>query len=612
VFSHIFRKKNPEDPEKEQPPKDKSKPATEPKPVTKPKQVAGPKPARERKVPTVMVPLFSRRSIIALAIGCIVGIGLGLGFWIISPSLGSSNTGTEEPAQSGSGMLESLFPSAVGEWSSMTTIEVVNPGSAPIAMSQLQNMARYYSSKANSSPFFVYLSKELAEQAPLYAHTPDELIQMITIKYDIRTDQTTITISAKADTLEETAFLADNVPQIFLNYLEAEEDAKQQQDYENIQQSITDVKASLLVAKEELSSLVSEGAASDIENDPGYIALDAKIRALKTQLEAQAAQLSDAIVSGDVTSGGIHDNEYAVTLQEARNVSVKLTDAEAALHDLEEKRVAQDIQNDPTYITLEAKIDALQAELDRLMTGYTEIVEDNQTHVLGLVEMISSDVTTSQLYKDTLKKVQTTSAALSEAKMQLALLESQAISSNESNDVDYKLTKMKVESLRTQLTKLTDKLALLDSQEISGETQEDIQVTFDRTANALADARKQMDILKSQAGETTFVNLEYTLAQSRVKSLEAELNSLNENLSSSLADEGNSPRVSEYLSVGKSALTIPVPPERMRGRNALLLGAIIGICGAWLVLNYRWLIRALSGNPVSAEGEKKHSEDDDV
>ena len=45
---------------------------------------------KERKPLIHMVPLFSWRTLIAVAIGLIVGAGLGIGYWIISPLLSSS------------------------------------------------------------------------------------------------------------------------------------------------------------------------------------------------------------------------------------------------------------------------------------------------------------------------------------------------------------------------------------------------------------------------------------------------------------------------------------------------------------------------------------------
>jgi hypothetical protein len=568
---------------------------------------------KERKPATSMVPLFSRRSIILIAIGCVVGAALGLGYWIISPMLSSPTK--EAATQPESGFFQSLRPSPTGPWEGTATIQVVNPGSSVIVMSQLQNMARYYASKASTLPFYQYLSKELAAQAPLYSHNADELDQMITIKYDAGIEEPTITIMATAPTVEETTFLTSNIPEIFRSYLIAEESAKKQQEYQNILQSIEDVKASLLVSKQELSLLMPEGAASDILNDPAYVALNAKITALQSELELQATQLSTIITTGDVGKDNLSlKQEYEKTLQEARGLSTTLSNAEQELRSLEGQQASTDIQNNPTYIALGAKIQALQAELDRLMTGYTELSGNIQTYVPGLAEMISSGATTDADYQNTLKKVETTSVALAEAKKEMTVLNAHASDNMTSMNLDYQLAQIKVNNLEKQMTRLTDKLNLLSSEETSGDSQLGIQATFDRTSLALAEARKELAVLTSQASENiTSLNLDYQLAQAKVNSFQNQLTNLNNSLSSSLVDKSGSVEVTDYLSVGKPGLSLPVFPASMRGKNALLLGAIVGIFGAWLILNFRWLVKKVTSTPATPEnGRDKQQKEDEL
>ena len=55
-----------------------------------------------------MVPLFSWRTILVVTLGVIIGAGLGLGYWIISPSLQSSTQAIAETGASGGGFAEYL------------------------------------------------------------------------------------------------------------------------------------------------------------------------------------------------------------------------------------------------------------------------------------------------------------------------------------------------------------------------------------------------------------------------------------------------------------------------------------------------------------------------
>jgi hypothetical protein len=40
----------------------------------------------------------------------------------------------------------------------------------------------------------------------------------------------------------------------------------------------------------------------------------------------------------------------------------------------------------------------------------------------------------------------------------------------------------------------------------------------------------------------------------------------------------------------------PVPPARVPAKSALMLGLVIGIIGAWVILNRRWVSKGLSSN----------------
>ena len=84
-----------------------------------------------------------------------------------------------------------------------------------------------------------------------------------------------------------------------------------------------------------------------------------------------------------------------------------------------------------------------------------------------------------------------------------------------------------------------------------------------------------------------------------------ELDNLTVKLNSLLGDSVVLEEITEYLAMGNPSLPIPVLPERMRARNALVLGAVVGVGGAWILLNRRWLAKGMpSSNVDTSEGDE--------
>ena len=63
----------------------------------------------------------------------------------------------------------------------------------------------------------------------------------------------------------------------------------------------------------------------------------------------------------------------------------------------------------------------------------------------------------------------------------------------------------------------------------------------------------------------------------------------------------------DYLVAGNPSMPIPVLPEKMRMRNAIMIGAMAGIALAWVILNFKWLRRKFT----MAEEEEEIEEGDD-
>jgi len=564
---------------------------------------------KERKPVARMIPLLSRRSIIILVIGFFVGIALGLGYWFISPSF-ATPAAEEEPG----GLAALIGQPNGGPYECRVNIQVVNPSSSYMSMRDLQSQGEYYAAKMNSLPFLKFLSQELDKQAPEYSHTVDELDQIMRIRYapnalDSRTSTTsleseapTIEVKVTVASVQEALFLAIFVPEAFTDYLITEESNQQQLEYENTLKEVESIKTAIIEAQQELSDLSPQGAASDIQNNPSYVALSAKIEALELELDRQAADLSVLIASDRVGEySSILEQQYQETLQKAKSSSTALSEVEQNLHTLEMQRAGNDnLRDSADYIILNAKIRALELEIDRLMTGDIETT--------GLADMIASGITTGLIYTDTLEKVETAGAALSEARKELAILESQSGSDSSAESLEYQLTRARADDLSLELSILRDRLTVLTREILEEESQPDIQAAFEMTSAALSEARKELAILESQSGNgNSAENLEYQFTQAKIRNLNDKLADLTMKLSFLIGGNVNPAEITDHLIAGNPSMPVPELPERMSARNALMMGAIVGIGGGWAILNFRWIAKGMpkSSTPRRDEDEEE-------
>jgi hypothetical protein len=86
--------------------------------------------------------------------------------------------------------------------------------------------------------------------------------------------------------------------------------------------------------------------------------------------------------------------------------------------------------------------------------------------------------------------------------------------------------------------------------------------------------------------------------------LNKQLATLTGQLSSLVGDSFNPASVTNYLVAGNPSMPLPVLPERMRARNALMMGAIVGVGGAWAILNRKWLAKTMSNSSAKADEEE--------
>jgi len=552
---------------------------------------------KEDKRPVAMVPIFSWQTIIRIIIGLIIGAGLGLGYWILSPMLGASGGSAAATETGSTGLFGSFGMEQDVVYASKVRVQIVSPGSDYVSLNSLQQRGEYYVAKANSLPFFEFLSQELAKQKPEFSYNADEINQIITTEYDYNSELPTIKIRAVGSSEQEAVLLAELATQAFRNFLIAEESDKRQKEYQNTLEEIESVKAALYAAEQELDALTTH----DIFNDPSYITLSARVEALQRELDTQAAELKILVTPGDNVQ-----QEYEKTLQRASDVSAALIKAEQKLRDIEEQVVGSDLSSDAAYVMLNAKINALELELDRLMTGWTETSGGEVKRTVGLAEMIVNG-DTGPVYENKLEKVETVSTALAEAKKEIAVLEVNS-SKHLAMNLDYRLAQTEVDTLNAVLSQLHERLTLLSGEMIDGDNGSGAQEAFDRTSAALAEARKELAIMEKEMGyDRLAIDLNYRIAQEKVDNLNNRMEALIQKLSLELEERTVPSEITSYLVAGKSGPPYPVLPERPQPLNILMMGAIAGAVIAWAILNFRWIAKGMpsSSTPKSDEDEKE-------
>jgi len=383
-----------------------------------------------------MLPLLSRRSVVVLVIGLIVGICGGLLYYFISPSLDSTELVAQEDTT------PTIWGDYKGSYESTVQVQIVYPGSSYMSLTDLWRTAEYYAAKANTFPFLDFLAQELEQKAPQYSHTTEELDLMISVRYDSNAEVPVIEITTIGTTMEETLYLTAFVPIVFKNFLNSEEDKLRLQEYDLLVEDIDNVKQSLLGAEQELAEFTLAGTTSDIENDATYIALTATTTALETELNRQAGQLATLIATG----------------------------------------------------------------------------------------------APSAAYWDAITAVEKASAALAEAKSELAILRAQRDIDYIGEDLDYQITRARVDNLLLKLANLTDSITSL------------------------------------------------------------------------LTETSDEPNALEYMVIGTPSTPVPAI-DRIRGRDAILLGGIFGLGVAWVTLNFKWLANGMPSSNVPRRREEEEYEE---
>jgi ABC-type phosphate transport system auxiliary subunit len=620
MFEHIFHQKTPADTNQDKKksanffgrifhrktsakPKEESEQTAEQKfePKVEPKGESGPSVEHKKKI--AMVPFFSWRTFLVIVIGLVLGLLISLGYWLMSPSI-TATTGSASSTASGgsnggaesSGLLGILGMAPNGPYESNIRIQVVSPSSEYNPLRTLQQMGEYFAAKANSRPFYEFLETKLSHQTPEFTYDVDTLDHMIDAEYDYNSELPLIKMTVTANTSREAIGLAALLPDDFREYLKSEEDDEQKTQYDDTVKAIDDAKTALYTAQQELDAL---NPTETVTSDPAYIALKAKVDSLQTLVDTQAAEITNQEIGNTDTQA-----EYDATVVQIKTISAKLNTAKQDLQHLEEAQ--NGTTDDSSSIVLNAKITALQDELDKQMTGYTETQGNTQTHVTGLAEMIANGDTTSADYIYRQKKVETISNALAEAKKELASVTSQE-TPDLSTNADYQIASIKVETLTAELTTLQDNLGKLYQQILDEERadQTDLQTAFSKSSEALASAKTEFSDLEKQLGyDHLAADLNYKIAQDKVDNLDTRLTDLTKQLGDLVGNTSYSSDA-DYLIAGNPTIPSPVLPERGRARNTLIMGAVIGAIVGWGILNFRWIAKGMPSSSTPPSQDEK-------
>lgn len=404
-----------------------------------------------------MLPIFGVRSIMAIFIGLIVGLVAGWGYMSLSNSNAVLNSGWP-PIQIEGGANAVPYE---------TTIQGrILPGSNDETFIRTMDaQGQYYAAKMDSLPFFKYFHDAIANQYPQYAQTPEKLAKMITVKYVTLADNpSVIEITVGAASSEETLFLIQNLPGVFENYLQAEQNNLQSEAYQVKLKQIESTRNALLQAGKDLASAAIPEETAATMLSPDYIELSAKITSLETELKNQADQASILLAQG--TTG-------------TAPVATPLTPVYTAPQDTTPAVLAARIKGLEEALTLKA----WQAAGFTVAAGSSG---SNLPDMLVLSQAIRD--TNAHIYTNTVAAMERTSTELSKAKVEMNKLQTQVSQekaakegANAQKNLAFNLANAQIASLTEQLDSQTKEIQAMSQTVTSAVTPKFYAVTTPQT-----------------------------------------------------------------------------------------------------------------------------------
>jgi hypothetical protein len=205
-----------------------------------------------------------------------------------------------------------------------------------------------------------------------------------------------------------------------------------------------------------------------------------------------------------------------------------------------------------------------------------------------------------------LEELESVRAALVEAQKEEATLALQEVPNDLSNNPAYVSLTAVTEALRIQLNAQAGELAALIAMGDVSKNYTDNLSAVQRLSDALASSRKDLAEMTAEYSITGVVgNVDHQIAKGRVENLDAEVSRLTEELRASLAQIADTTSATvDTLAAGTPTTPVPMVTKGMRARDALLLGAILGMCAGWVALNFKWLIKGMPSSPQDNNKEE--------
>jgi exonuclease VII small subunit len=177
---------------------------------------------------------------------------------------------------------------------------------------------------------------------------------------------------------------------------------------------------------------------------------------------------------------------------------------------------------------------------------------------------------------------------------------------------DLQASRFEIEAIITAL----EEQAAIVAGELASITAEGLTGTYEyertlsqlrRLTQKLAEARIELDRVNAelQGGNA---NAEHAVAYARVRMLSEQLDAISERLASPPTVEGVEAHLQDLFLAYDPSLPIMVT-EKMRGRNALMIGAVLGVGVAWLGLNRKGLLERLRPSQATASFELPEEEE---
>jgi len=311
-----------------------------------------------------VVPLLRRRSVIILTIGLILGIAVGIGYWVASPI---------------NVRLVMGWPPIVSKpvlHETVTTLGLVTSGDASLSSDRLKTEVDQCMTILNSFPFLNFLSKQLGEQAPQYAEKAEDLDKIVTVTYLTQSQgRPKIQLKVTCKDAQEAIYITDFVPQAFQQYLYYQ--------YSSVVQQMTTLKEEILQYRQELGNITQQLAGKDVNNNPAYITAKAEAEALEIELGDATRSLASLTGSSGSTV------TYSQTLQKIDNLSEALAAARYQIAVLQSESDNEQLDLKRQFEVTSNEVDSLEEQLSALssMLGALPVTGEDGQASLSLVAL---------------------------------------------------------------------------------------------------------------------------------------------------------------------------------------------------------------------------------